>query len=105
VFGALTYHAGASYRKTAALLDVSHEAVRQWFLRLESLFQPLRQTRPIVAVDETKVSVDGRQVFCWTAVDVQTFEIVHIDVTPDRSGLDACCFSRQFSNGAAANHS
>ena len=92
VFGALIYHAGASYRKTAALLDVSHEAIRQWFLKLEPLFQPLCRTRPIVAIDETKINVDRRYVFCWAAVGIQTFEMVHLDVTPGRSSLDALLF-------------
>jgi putative transposase len=92
VFGALTYHAGASYRKAAALFGVSHEALRQWYLQLEPLFQPPRRERPVVAVDETKVNVDGRYVYCWVAVDVQTFEIVHPDVTPGRSSLDALLF-------------
>lgn len=92
VFGALTYYAGASYRKAAALFGVSHEAIRQWYLRLAPLFQPPRRARPVVAVDETKVNVDGQYVYCWAAVDVQTFEIVHLDVTPGRSSLDAWVF-------------
>lgn len=94
VFGALSYYAGGSYRKVGALLGVSHEAVRQWFLRVEPLFEPPRRMRPVVAVDETKVNIDGRRVYCWAAIDVQTLEIVHLDVTPGRSSLDALLFLR-----------
>lgn len=94
VLGALMYHAGTSYRGGAEVLGCAHETLRDWYLRLETLFQPRKTTRPVIAVDETKVNVAGRFLYCWAAVDVQTFEIVHLDVSPGRSSLDALLFLR-----------
>ncbi|MFC6964776.1 DDE-type integrase/transposase/recombinase [Halocatena marina] len=48
-----------------------------------------------MAVDETKVSVEDNEVSVWAAVDVDTFEVVHIEVSPDRSDLDALLFIKQ----------
>ncbi|MFQ3475105.1 IS6 family transposase [Halonotius sp. F2-221B] len=48
-----------------------------------------------MAVDETKVEVDGTEVFVWTAVDCETLEVLHVDVTPGRSSLDALLFLRE----------
>ena len=47
-----------------------------------------------VAVDETKVSVEDDEVYVWAAVDVDTFEVVHIEVSPGRSDLNATLFLR-----------
>jgi transposase-like protein len=64
-----------------------------------------------IAVDETKMKVDGKEVYVWAAVDVETFtnrrfvshqtaerfetfEIVHVDVSPGRFSLDAFSFSK-----------
>jgi len=40
------------------------------------------------------MKIDGEQVYVWAAVDVETFEIVHVDVSPGRSSLDALLFLR-----------
>jgi putative transposase len=95
VLGAFLYHAGLSYRRIQPFVERSHETVRQWFHRLEQLFEPDCQDRPEVAVDETKVEVDGTEVFVWAAVDCETLEVLHVDVTPGRSSLDALLFLRE----------
>jgi putative transposase len=38
------------------------------------------------------VNFDDRHVYCWAGVDIQTIEIVRLDVTPGRSSLDALLF-------------
>ena len=47
---------------------------------------------PTVAVDETNVSAEDDEVYVYTAVDVDTFEVVHIEVFPEQSDLDALVF-------------
>lgn len=59
VLAALLYQAGASSRDVWEGVGVSHEAVRQWYLRLAHLFEPKPDSRSTVAVDETKVAVEG----------------------------------------------
>ena len=75
-------------------MDRSHEVIRQWFHRLTHLFEPDRQDRQEVAVDETKIEVDGEEVYVWTAVDCDTLEVLAVEVSPGRSSLDALVFLR-----------
>jgi len=70
----------------------SYEAVRQWYHRLAHLFEPPVDHHATVAVDETKVTVEDEEVYVWAAVDVDTFEVVHVEVSPGRSELDALLF-------------
>jgi len=60
------------------------------------LFEPEPNSHGAVAVDETKVSVENDQVYVWAAVDVDSFEVVHIEVSPGRSNLDTLMFARLF---------
>lgn len=46
-------------------------------------------THATVAADETKVSTGDGEVHVWATVDVDTVEVVHIEMSPGRSGLDA----------------
>lgn len=92
VWAVFLYHAGLSFRRVGAALGYSHEAVHQWYHQVGELFEPEPVRRHAVAVDETKVHVAGREMYVWAAVDVQTFEVVHIKVSPGRSDLDALLF-------------
>ncbi|MFB6191832.1 MAG: DDE-type integrase/transposase/recombinase [Haloarculaceae archaeon] len=95
VLAAFLYHAGLSYRRIEPFVDRSHEAIRQWFHRLKHLFAPDCQDRDEVAVDETNVEVDGEEVYVWAAVDCETLEVLHVDVSPGRSSLDALLFLKE----------
>lgn len=92
ILAAFLYHAGLSYRRSEQFVDRSHEAIRQWFHRLKHLFEPDCQDRNEIAVDETKVEVDGEEVYVWAAVDCETLEVLHVDVSPGQSSLDALLF-------------
>jgi putative transposase len=54
-----------------------------------------------VAVDETKADVDGTKVFVWAAVNCETLEVLHVDVTPGHSSFDALLFFEKCCDGAA----
>ena len=45
-----------------------------------------------VAVDETKLKVNGRHVYVWIAIDVKTKEIITVSVSIGRSSFDAYLF-------------
>ena len=92
VLATFLYHAGLSYRKIKPFVDRSHEAVRQWFHRLKHLFEPDCREREEVAVDETKIDIDGEKVYIWAAVDCETLEVLAVEVSPGRSSLDALLF-------------
>ena len=59
VLAAFLYHAGLSYRRIDPFVDRSYEAIRQWFHRLNHFFEPDCRARQEVAVDETKIEIDG----------------------------------------------
>jgi putative transposase len=92
VLAAFLYHAGLSFRRIEPIVDRSYEAIRQWWHRLRHLFEPDRQHREVIAVDETAVEVDGEEYWVWAAVDTDTFEVVHVDVSPGQSALEAYLF-------------
>lgn len=52
---------------------------------------PVRR-RNIVAVDETKIKVNGKEAFFWSAIDVKTNEILGIEISWQRAGLNAIWF-------------
>ena len=94
VLAAFLHHAGLSYRRMEPFVDRSYEAIRQWFHRLKHLFEPGCRARQKVAVDETKIEIDGEQHYVWAAVDCETLEVLAVDVSPGRSSLDALLFLR-----------
>ena len=89
------YHAGLLFRWIEPFVDVCHVPVHDWYHRLEHLFEPDRDRREAVAVDETKLDIEDEEVYVWAAVDVDTFEVLHIEVSPGRSSLDALLFLRE----------
>ena len=95
VEAAFLYHAGLSYRRVERVVGRSYEAVRQWYHRLAHLFDPDPDYHSTVAIDETKLKVEETEVYIWAAVDVETFEVIHIEVSPGRSDLDALLFVKQ----------
>ena len=95
VEAAFLYHAGLSYRRVERVVGRSYEAVRQWYHRLAHLFDPDPDYHSTVAIDETKLKVEETEVYVWAAVDVETFEVIHIEVSPGRSELDALLFVKQ----------
>ena len=95
VEAAFLYHAGLLYRRVERVVGRSYEAVRQWYHRLAHLFDPDPDYHSTVAIDETKLKVEETEVYIWAAVDVETFEVIHIEVSPGRSDLDALLFVKQ----------
>jgi putative transposase len=63
-------------------VGVCHVAVHDWYHRLKHPFEPDRDRHEAVAVDETKLEIEGEEVYVWAAVDVETFEVLHVDASP-----------------------
>jgi len=71
------------------VVGACHVAVHDWYHRLEHLVEPDRGRREAVAVDETKRDIEDQTVSVWAAVDGDTFDVRHIEVSPGRSSRDA----------------
>ena len=100
VLSTLLYYAGLSYRVTAGFASietpVSYEAVRLWRRSLEKAMPtPKLRRRRLVAIDETKLKLNGEQFYLWAAVDVDTSEVLGFKASWQRSSLDAILFMRE----------
>jgi transposase-like protein len=97
--GIVLYHLGLSLRDTSLVLDNfeprSHEAVRQWYERARFLFEVRTVKRRALAVDETKVKVQGKWMYVWAAIDVDTWEVVAAWASFARSFLESYSFIRK----------
>lgn len=60
--------------------------------QLEHVFEPDCRVHQEIAADETKIEIDGTEHYVWAAVGCETLEIHTIEISPDRSGLDALLF-------------
>jgi transposase-like protein len=95
----LLYFAGLSYRKTSKILRdfemFSHEAVRKWYHRCKDLFIVKKMKRRAVAIDETKVKLENKQIYVWNAIDVDRSTILAVHVSTTRTSFDAYYFLRK----------
>jgi len=62
--GILLYHLGLSLRNCSMVLSsfepISHESIRLWYHKSSRLFTVETQYREIIAVDETKIKINGK---------------------------------------------
>ncbi len=77
--GILLYHYGLSLRKCRNIISgfepVGHETIRKWYHKADTTFTVGEAYRKFIAVDETKVKINGKLYILWSAIDIQTSEI------------------------------
>ena len=100
ILAALLYFFGLSLRKTSNYLslfeEISHESVRIYYHRLKKVLkQPRKKKRRLIAIDETKLKLERKLIFVWTAVDVDTDECLAIWASEGRSSFHAYVFLRE----------
>ena len=65
-------------RKTSEFLsfkEISHESVRIYNHKLKKVLkQPKKKERRLIAVDETKIKLEKKQIFVWDSIDVDSKE-------------------------------
>jgi transposase-like protein len=96
-YSVMLYVAGLSLRDLSERYYVtmaSRESVRRWFHRFSSIFSVERRFRRAVAVDETVVKLHGLRVYVWSALDVDSGEILAIYASWSRSMIVALKFIR-----------
>jgi len=96
--GILLYHFGVSLRNCHEVVSsfepVSHEAVRLWYHKAEGLFSVEKAFRRVIAIDETKVKINGKWHILWAAIDVDTWEVLGVWITQGRASFEAYGFIR-----------
>ena len=94
IIAGLLYFLGLSLRKTSQFLsifeEISHESVRIYYHKLKVLLnEPVKKERWLIAVDETKIKVNGKYAYVWSAIDVDTKECLAIWVSDSRTSFHA----------------
>jgi len=99
ILAALLYFFGLSLRKTSMFLslfeEISHESVRIYYHRLKVLKQPRKKERKLIAIDETKLKLENKQIFVWAAIDVDTKECLAIWASESRGSFEAYVFLKE----------
>ena len=99
VVASLLYLSGLSYRGMtyqARLIDASHVSVYNWVHALRGVLSLVpRRERKIVAIDETKLKIRGRQVYVWAAIDADTKELLAVYASYYRSNINTLVFLRK----------
>ena len=94
--GIFLYHVGVSTRNCSEVVSsfepVSHEAIRQWYHKVQYLFKTGKTFRSIVAVDETKIKIRGKWYILWAAIDIEKWDILGAWITQGRSSIEAYSF-------------
>ena len=68
------------------------ESVRRWFHRFSRIFSVEKRFRNSVAVDETVVKLHGLRAYVWSAVDIDSGEILAIYASWSRNIIIAVKF-------------
>jgi transposase-like protein len=76
------------------LTNASRESVRRWFHKFSKIFSVGKKFRNTIAVDETVVKMHGLRAYVWSAVDVDSGEILAIYASRGRNILIAMKFLR-----------
>jgi len=74
--------------------NASRESVRRWFHRFSKIFSVGKKFRNTIAVDETVVKMYGLRAYVWSAVDVDSGEILAVYASRGRNMLIALKFLR-----------
>ena len=78
------------------VIDASHVSVHNWVHALKGIVSDVpRKERRVVAIDETKLKIHGRQVFVWAAIDVDTRELLAVYASYYRSHINTLVFLRR----------
>jgi transposase-like protein len=96
VLACLLYMAGLSYRGMTlqtGIIPACYRSVHYWVHQLKGVRSRVqRRVRRVVAIDETKQKVNGRQLFVWDAIDTETKELLAVYASYQRSSINALVF-------------
>ena len=96
-YSIMLYVAGLSLRDISeryCITMTSRESVRRWFHTFSRIFSVERRFRDSVALDEAVVKLQGLRVYVWSAVDVDSGEVLAIYASWGRSMIVALKFIR-----------
>ncbi|MBE8538930.1 DDE-type integrase/transposase/recombinase [Geoglobus acetivorans] len=100
ILSALLYFYGLSLRKASKFISlfekISHESIRIYYHRIKRILKPPeKKKRRLIAIDETKMKLENKQIFVWSAIDVDTKEYLFIWASEGRSSFHAYVFLKE----------
>jgi len=102
VLGCLLYLSGLSYRGMtlqAGIIRACYRSVHYWVQKLKGITSRVqRRYRMVVEMDETKLKVNGIQLFVWSAIEPDTKELLAVYSSYQRSSINAMLFVRMVLN-------
>ena len=92
----MLYHYSLSLRKRRSVVSsfepVSHETIRKWYHKTYAVFSVEKCYRETVAVDETKVKINGKLYILWATIDTSNREILGVWATKGRASIETYSF-------------
>ena len=99
ILACLLYLSGLSYRGMTyqtGMIDASHVSVFRWVHAMRGIVSRVpRKDRKLIAIDETKLKINGRQVFVWAAIDADTKELLAVYASYYRSSINTLVFLKR----------
>lgn len=95
VLATLLYHLSLSYRHVSDACEnrFSYESARKWYGRIGSILPASsRIRRRVIAMDETKLKLEDTQIFIWSAIDVERYEVLALKASATRGELGVILF-------------
>ncbi|MDH7517803.1 MAG: DDE-type integrase/transposase/recombinase [Candidatus Thermoplasmatota archaeon] len=57
-----------------------------------AFFCPKKKQRNFIAVDETKIKMEGKQIYIWNAIDIEDYVVLAVYISVSRTSFDAIHF-------------
>ncbi|MBI2208908.1 IS6 family transposase [Candidatus Woesearchaeota archaeon] len=77
-------------------IQIAKQSVNEWIAKWQEVMGYIQTTpkkaRKVIAIDETKIKINGKWAFLWCAADVNTRELIAIEVSWLRNGAVAIWF-------------
>ncbi len=92
------YTLGISYRKISNKLrflfgvSIAISAIHKWVKKFQSKIAASKRERCQIAIDETVIKSRDKRFYIWSAIDLETGELVAYDVSAGRTHLDTIVF-------------
>ena len=100
ILSTLLYFYGLSLRKASKSISlfqkISHESIRIHYHRIKRILKPPeKKERRLIAIDETKLKLENKHIFVWSAIDVDTKECLFVWATEGRSSFHTYAFLKE----------
>ena len=77
-------------------ISITKQAVSKWMIKWQEVVDWIdttpKRSRKTIAIDETKIKINGKLAFLWAAIDVENRELLAIEVSWLRNGAHATWF-------------